>query len=186
MPVESGRPWGAVILAGGTGARLGGADKSSLVYAGRTLLEHSLTAVAEAGEVVVIGREVPVDRDVTFTLESPAGGGPAAGFLAGVKALTSRPSMVAVLAVDMPRVTGATFHRLLRAARGHDGAFLQAAGRPQLAGVLTMVAIRKADPGPGASDGLSVRALTAGLDLVPVTAIGPEGLDIDTWSDLRP
>ncbi len=186
MPVESGADWGAVILAGGTGERLGGADKASLSYGGRTLLERALEAVSEASEVVVLGREVPVERKVTFTLETPAGGGPAAGFLAGLAALTTRPPMVAVLAVDMPRVTQGTFRRLLRAARGHDGAILTAAGRPQLAGVVSAAAIRKADPGPGARDGLSVRALTAGLDLAPVAAIGPEGLDIDTWSDLRP
>src|SRR4051794_24238588 len=44
----------AVVLAGGRASRLDGADKASIEYQGRTLLEHALEALADAAEVVVV------------------------------------------------------------------------------------------------------------------------------------
>ena len=38
----------AVVLAGGTAARLGGADKASIELHGRTLLTHALDALVDA------------------------------------------------------------------------------------------------------------------------------------------
>ena len=73
----------AVILAGGTGARLGGADKAAIEYAGTTLLERALAAAAAAVEVVVVADPAPTSRPVTFAREDPAYGGPVAGLLAG-------------------------------------------------------------------------------------------------------
>jgi molybdopterin-guanine dinucleotide biosynthesis protein A len=65
-----GRPLrlGAVVLAGGTGARLGGVDKAALEVDGVTLLERTLTATMAATEVVVVGPEVPTSRPVTWAL----------------------------------------------------------------------------------------------------------------------
>ena len=176
----------AVVLAGGTAVRLDGVDKASLEYAGRTLLAHALDAVAEAVEVVVVGEQVPTDRPVTFTRESPAFGGPVAGLYAGRDALTQPPRTLAVLAVDMPRVDADTFRRLRTAAVGHDGAFLTGAGgRRQLAAVLDTAALDAARPEAGGEHGLALHRLVAGLDLVEVPARGPEGRDVDTWADLR-
>lgn len=174
----------AVVLAGGTGARLGGADKSAMEYAGRTLLEHALDAVAAAAEVVVVGEQVPTSRPVTFTREDPPLGGPAAGLLAGRDALASRPELLVVLAVDMPGVTRASIDRLRAAAAGHDGAFLTGAGgRRQLAGVLRVAALDGVRPEE--AHGLPLHRLLDPLDLVLVPAVGDEGRDIDTWADLR-
>ena len=61
----------AVVLTGGSGTRLGGADKAALVHAGRTLLEHALAAVSEAAQTVVVGPPVEVSREVVFARESP-------------------------------------------------------------------------------------------------------------------
>ena len=77
----------AVVLAGGRAARLGGADKASVEVDGRTLLAHALDAVIDAAEVVVVGEHVPTDRPVTFILEDPRYGGPAAALLTGRDAL---------------------------------------------------------------------------------------------------
>src|SRR6478736_7808849 len=130
-------PWSAVVLAGGRGARLEGADKAGIEVGGRTLLAWALDAVVDAREVVVVGDPVPTERPVTFTRESPRYGGPAAALLTGCDALARRPATIGVLAVDMPRVTPYTFRRLHEAAQGRDGAFLtDADGRRQLAGVL--------------------------------------------------
>src|SRR5688500_10211450 len=98
----------AVVLAGGTAARLGGADKAAIEHAGRTFLEHALAAVVAAGEVVVVGGQVPTSRPVTFVREDPPLGGPVAGLAAGRRVLAREPDLLLVLAVDMPRVTDAT------------------------------------------------------------------------------
>jgi choline kinase len=43
------RPFDAIILAGGRGTRMGGADKPGLVVGGQTLLSSVLAAAAAAG-----------------------------------------------------------------------------------------------------------------------------------------
>ena len=175
-----------VVLAGGTGARLGGADKASIEYAGRTLLEHALDACLDAGEVVVVGTPVPTSRPVTFVREDPPYGGPAAGLLTGVGALLHAPTTLGVLAVDMPRVTAHTFRRLRRAARGHDGAALQGQhGRRQLAFVVDTAMLRAVTPEYELWHGLALKRLLGPLDLVEVAGHGDEARDIDGWADLR-
>lgn len=196
----------AVILSGGTGARLGGLAKHEIEYAGRSLLDHALAAVAGAHEVVVVGPQTtPGDTPaapttsgsarpapVTFVVEDPPRGGPAAGLLAGVGALSGseRPgagSLLAVLAVDMPFVDAATFDRL-RAALADDptadGAFLtDGAGRRQLAGILR--ADRLAQPAHAQdAANLPMHRLLGDLRLLQVSGIGPESTDIDTPADL--
>lgn len=194
----SGRPRrGAVVLAGGTGARLGGADKASIELHGVTLLERALAATSTAVEVVVVGEQVPTSRPVTWTREDPVGGGPAAGLLAGVDRFLRRPDLVAVLAVDMPRVSPGTFARLEEALApegagteeaGLDGAVLvDEAGRPQpLCAVYRRDALDRARPENREEEhGLSMRRLVQGLALAEVPAVAGEARDVDTWSDLR-
>ena len=176
----------AVVLAGGTAARLGGADKASIEYAGRTLLEWTLDALLDAAEVVVVGEPVPTTRPVTFTREDPAYGGPVAGLLTGRDALLRRPRTLGVLAVDMPHVTAYTFRRLHEAASGHDGAFLtDPDGRRQLAGVLDVARLDAVRPDHEAQHGMALHRLLAPLDLASVGPTGAEARDIDTWADLR-
>lgn len=176
-----------VVLSGGTAARMDGVDKAGLEVGGRTLLEIALEAFGEAEEVVVVGpRTGPTTRPVTFIREDPPHGGPVAGLLTGVDALRHPPSVVGVLAVDMPRVTADTMRRLRGAAGGHDGAFLvDEQGRRQLAGVLDAARLAAVRPDPEHQHGMSMRTLLGGLDLAAVPADGGEHRDIDTWSDLR-
>lgn len=175
----------AVILTGGTGSRLGGADKDALEYAGRPLLEHALRAASGAGQIVVVGRERPTPVPVRFTRERPPAGGPAAGLLAGRDALSGRVGVLLLLAVDMPLVTAATVARLREALGRHDGAFLvDARGRRQPAGVLRVRAIDAHRPPPGREHGLPLHRLLSGLDLVDVATVGEETHDVDTWEDL--
>jgi molybdopterin-guanine dinucleotide biosynthesis protein A len=173
--------WAAVILAGGRAARLDGADKAALGHRGRTLLEHALSAVAEADETVVVGDEVPTSRPVTFTRESPAGGGPLAALCAGVEALIGRPRLVVVVAVDMPHVTAATVERL-RAAAGDAGAawLVDDSGRRQLAGAVLRERVLRL-PAP---HGLPMRILTGSGPATEVPADGSEADDVDTWADV--
>lgn len=176
-----------VILSGGTAARMDGVDKASVVLAGETFLELALAAFRDADEVVVVGPECgQTSRPVTFVGEDPPLGGPVAGLLAGVAALRRRPRHVGVLAVDMPRVTASTMARLRDAAAGADGAFLVGTdGRRQLAGVLDGPRLAAVRPSAGQEHGLALHRLLQPLDLVEVPAVGEEGRDVDSWSDLR-
>jgi molybdopterin-guanine dinucleotide biosynthesis protein A len=182
---------GAVVLTGGTAARMGGADKAVLQIGGVTLLERALAAVVAALEVVVVGSRVPTSRPVTWTVEDPPRGGPAAGLLAGLDRFASPPpELVAVLAVDMPRVHAGTVARLTWAVERDSGAagavLVDADGRRQtLAAVYRVAALAAARPGPGGREhGLSMRALVGPLRLAEVPAVGDEARDVDTWTDL--
>lgn len=178
--------FGAVLLAGGTAARMGGVDKASIELHGRTLLTHVLDAVVDAGEVVVLGDWVQTERPVTFTREDPASGGPAAGLLAGLDAFARPPRELAVVAVDMPFVTMRTLARLRAAADGRDGAVLtDDRGRRQLAMVLDADRLRSVRPPYADEHGLPMHRLLDPLDLVDVPGVGRESQDIDGWSDLR-
>ncbi len=176
----------AIVLAGGQATRLGGADKASIEIGGRTLLDRALESVIDASEVVVVGHWVPTDRPVTFVLEDPRHGGPAAGLLTGRDSLLRQFPSLAVLAVDMPHLTSSTFRRLHDAAVGHEGAALVGAdGRRQLAYVLETARLDAVRPGLEEQHGLSIRALLEPFDLAEVEQIGREAQDIDTWADLR-
>ncbi len=176
----------AVILAGGEGVRMGGMDKASIEHAGRTLLDLAIDACLDATEVVVVGPEVRTTRPVTFVVEDPPHGGPVAGLLTGRDALWHAPRTVAVLAADMPGVTPATLRRLRAAAAGRDGAFLrEPGGRRQLAGVLDAARLDAVRPDHEGQHGMPMHRLIEGLDLADVEATGDEGVDIDTWDDVR-
>lgn len=179
-------PLAAVVLSGGEGVRLGGVDKSSIEVDGRTLLEHALTATAAAAEVVIVGNELPTSRAVTWTREDPPGGGPAAGLLTGLLALSTPPDLVCVLAVDMPRFTADTLTRLWHAASSADGACLvdEQHHKQWLAGVYHHDALRAVAPAAGSWRGLSVRRLMMPLRIVGIPAVADEARDVDTWRDL--
>ncbi len=180
-----------MILTGGTGVRLGGADKASIEVAGRTLLEHALAATAVADEVVVVGPTVPTTRPVTWTREDPPSGGPAAGLLAGLDALAVRPGLVCVLAVDMPRFSADTLTRLvgvlLCSADADAACLLDETDRTQwLAGVYRYDALAAARPERREDEhGLSTRRMLLPLRIVGVPAVADEARDVDTWADLR-
>lgn len=182
-----GPEFGAVVLSGGQAVRLGGADKGSIEVGGRSLLEHLLAALVDVAEVVVVGSEVPTSRPVTFTREDPAGGGPAAGLLAGLRRFAGTPTWVLVLAVDMPLVSPDTVRRLAGAARDDGAVLVDPTGQPQyLCAAYSVAALERARQASGSDTGhgLAVRRLVAGLRLQQVAAVGPETRDLDTWEDL--
>lgn len=174
-----------LVLAGGAGRRLGGADKPAVLVGGRTLLDRVLEAVADAGRAVVVGPPRPVGRPVTWAREEPPGGGPVAALAAGLPHV--RADLVAVLAADLPFLDAATLGRLRAAATGDDvwpvdgaqpvdGALLvDYDGRDQLlAGVWRTAALRAALAGR-AVDGARLGDLLAGLAAVRVSVRQPAG-----------
>ena len=188
------------MLAGGRGARLGGADKAALEVAGTPLLDRALAAVAGAEAVVVVGDEHPTPYPVLWTREHPAYGGPVAALYAGLDALSGdgpvrsgrdtppgttrshRTNPVVVLAVDMPEVSTGTVERLVEGVGEREGAVLTAGGRRHLAMAVRADALAAARP--AVTEGAAVRGLWSRLDLADVPAVGDEAQDVDVPADL--
>lgn len=175
---------GAIVLTGGTAVRLDGADKASLEAGGQTLLDRALGSLPPCRDVVVVGEEVHTERPVTVRREDPPFGGPAAGLIAGLGGFPILPERVAVLAVDLPYVSAATWQRLEDSYASDGAVLVDADGRRQpLCGLYSTAALAVA--GAGDVHGLSMRRLLEALDLVEVSAVGEEARDVDTWADVR-
>ncbi len=187
----------AVVLAGGAARRLGGADKPGVRVGGRALLDRVLAACDDAGTTVVVADPRPTTRPVTWTRESPPGGGPVAALYAGLRHTTAQD--VVVLSADLPFLTQETVRRLLTVLRtsgaegvlltdadGRDQPLVAAYRRTALRRELTMLngaASRVGSTAGGGLTGLPLRRLTAGLDLTRV----PDpvaSFDCDTWDDI--
>ncbi len=106
--------YAAIVLAGGSGRRMGGVIKPLLAVAGESMLHRVLRAVSDADHIVVVG---PIElaghlpRGVHLTQEQPAGTGPVAGVAAGLKALqhlASPSSSTATSAAATGGVRGTT------------------------------------------------------------------------------
>jgi molybdopterin-guanine dinucleotide biosynthesis protein A len=184
-------PFDAIVLAGGSGRRLGGVDKAELVVGDETLLGRALDAVAAADKVVVVGpvRDLAPPgspaRAVTLTTEDPPGGGPVAAVAAGLP--LTEAEIVVVLACDMPFIDQPSVARLADAARAGDAAMLtDADGRRQfLAAAYKRPALVAALDDLPKVEGASMRALTAGLTVTEVVADPETTLDCDTWDDVE-
>lgn len=173
-----------MILAGGTGRRLGGIDKAEMVLGEVRLLDRALEAVAGAGRVVVVGPRRPAPDHVLWTREDPPRGGPVPALAAGLALVSA--DVVVVLAVDMPFVDAAVIDRLVGAVGRADGAVLSdSEGRDQpLAGAYrTAPLLARLDVLP-AHSGAAVGELVGTLQLTRVPAAAA-AFDCDTWDDVR-
>lgn len=110
----------AVILAGGQGRRMGGADKGLIEYQGRPLIEWTIAALAPQVDELVISANRNLDRYARYgypvlpdTL--PDYPGPLAGVLAALAAV--RADWLLVAPCDTPHLPNALAARLLDAAR---------------------------------------------------------------------
>ncbi|WP_432073332.1 NTP transferase domain-containing protein [Streptomyces wuyuanensis] len=191
MTADAEADYDAIVLAGGAAKRLGGADKPGVSVGGRTLLDRVLTASRGAGRTIVVGGRRPTARPVTWTRETPPGGGPLAALHAGLR--ESGAPTVVVLSADLPFLDDGTVRRLLEAldSGGREGALLvDADGRDQ-----PLVAAYRAEPlhrelaliaaEHGGLAGLPLRLLTSELDLDRVAAADPlAAYDCDTWEDI--
>ncbi len=174
----------AVVLAGGTGRRLGGVDKARLEVDGVRLLDRVLTACVGARTTVVVG---PVDAPdgVLVTREDPPGTGPAAGIVAGLGAIATPAPWTLVLACDQPGAPRAV-PQLLAAARDRDAYCLaRRDGGPEwLLALYRSDALRRAAEEHGDPRNRSVGSLLGRLEPVLVAAADPTDVDdVDTWDD---
>lgn len=178
-----------IILAGGTGRRLGGVDKATVVIEGQRLLDHVLTALPEELPVLVAGEPRPTPRPVVFGQEDPPRGGPVAGIHAVLPSITS--DIVGVIAVDMPRAVPVLREMLAALAadtRADVALPVTADGRPQpLCSAWRADALRRALRQLNAIDGAAMRTLlmSAHAREVPLTPAQEALLDdIDSPRDL--
>ena len=93
---------------------MGGRDKLAIPLHGTTLLDRVLAAAsAVSGTLVVVGPERPTAvASPVFVREEPAGGGPVPAVGAGLEAVGD-PSVVLVLAADLPLLDAGSLGRLL-------------------------------------------------------------------------
>jgi molybdopterin-guanine dinucleotide biosynthesis protein A len=176
-------PYDAIVLAGGAGRRLGGADKALLTVGGRTLLAHALDAVAGADSVVVVGprRDLPLPREVSWTREEPAGSGPPSALAAGAAAVAAE--VVVALAVDTPLIDRPLVEELVSRLSGSasvDAVVLVDADgyRQPLVAAYRRAALLTAD------QCRSLRELVGGLHVEELPDKTGASRDADTPSDL--
>ncbi|WP_328537770.1 NTP transferase domain-containing protein [Streptomyces sp. NBC_00344] len=180
----------AVVLAGGSAKRLGGADKPGLTVGGLALLDRVLGACRGAGATVVVGGRRGTVRPVLWAREEPPGGGPLAALDAGLRMVSAET--VLVLSADLPFLGESTVPALLSAlaAGPHEGVLLtDSGGRDQ-----PLVAAYRTEPlrrelallstEHGSTAGLPVRLLVAALDLARIAAEPLASFDCDTWQDI--
>jgi molybdopterin-guanine dinucleotide biosynthesis protein A len=187
----------AVVLAGGAARRMGGADKPALPVAGQPMLTRVLAAVHDADPRVVVGR-VPPDLPVHVdsTQEDPPGGGPVAAAAAGLKLVPVEVTFTALLAADLPLLTGEAVDVLrltVESAPLQGALYRDAEGRRQsLCGVWRTPALREAldqlAEQRGSLHGASMRELLEHLRFIEVSwrrPGPPPWFDCDTDDDLR-
>ena len=175
----------AIVLTGGRGSRLGGADKGALTLGGTTLLSRALAAASSARATVVVGPREGIPEDMLTAREEPPFAGPVAAIAAGLEALPSPAAdHVLVLACDMPFADEAV--EALLSARASDGAWaVDPDGREQpLLAVYRRAALVDALEALDTVVNAPMRALTATLAMTPV-AVGRAALDADTWDDVE-
>jgi molybdopterin-guanine dinucleotide biosynthesis protein A len=141
---KSAQPPDVVVLAGGSGRRMGGVDKPSLYVGQSTLLDRVLRAIPDASRVVVVGPFRSTCRSVHWTREDPPGGGPVPALAAGLELVTS--AHVVLLAADLPHLTTETVHTLATSVTSDGVVLVDDSGKEQyLCSAWRTTALRSAD-----------------------------------------
>jgi molybdopterin-guanine dinucleotide biosynthesis protein A len=178
-----------VLLTGGTSRRLG-RDKATLVLDGRTLAARAADLLTTRGLVAVeVG---PGHTALPAVREEPVSGGPLAGLVAGVAALTASlgapPDAVVLLACDLPRAAPVV-DALLAAPPAGLVVPVDAAGRAQHVCARYGAAVVARGAALLATGERSLRALVATVpddERVEVRDLPPDALaDVDTPEDAR-
>jgi molybdopterin-guanine dinucleotide biosynthesis protein A len=176
-----------IVLTGGSGRRLGGADKARLDVTGEGLLDHVLRSLPPGMPVVVCGDVIGTCRPVEFVREDPPGGGPAAGVATAI-ALVRTP-LVGLLAVDMPWGAAPMQQALVALHEQVDvDAVLTVSedGRDQpLCSAWRTAALRAAVVDAGPLTDRPMRDLVARVRTTTLAVAMEDLLDIDTPEDLE-
>jgi molybdopterin-guanine dinucleotide biosynthesis protein A len=162
---------------------MGGGDKTALDVGGLSLLDRALEAVADAEQTIVVGTLRSTSRSVRWTLERPAGAGPAAGLASGLRLVTA--PVVLALAGDLPFVTAATVQRLVEAAEPAGAVMVDDDGRAQwLLSCWPVSLLREALSGDQAGQSLHRRLEPLQPFRLASSGVRPEWFDCDEPADL--
>lgn len=189
----------AVVLAGGTAERLGGASKADLCVGGRRLLDLVLAVVdrLRAGgpgcDVVVAPASVSVPAGALRTMEEPPGSGPSAGIDAGLAVLppAGPRDVVVVCAVDSPGIgqwAPALLRALVRSRDAMGAVALGGAPEPQrqyLQAIYRRGALEAVLRATGVLRDRPVRGVLAPLRPIDVPVDAQACRDLDTCEDLE-
>ena len=177
-----------IVLTGGTSKRFG-SDKSQAKIDGVSLIQRILTSIPSEFETIIVGPDPMIHNAHYRTVrESPIGGGPVAGFEAGLEICTSE--IVVLIATDMPFAVSRTLH-LLESMKPHDDAvmYVDAEGFKQsLAAVYRVEAVERALSLMGNADGQSMQTMLSHLqirEIVMSKEVAQAFSDIDTTDDLE-
>jgi len=177
-----------IVLSGGTSRRFG-RDKSQAKIAGKSLIALILESIPSEFKIVIVGQDPKIESSLYQCVhEEPIGGGPLAGFKAGLDA--SESELVALIATDMPFASGLVLH-LINSIRVHDDAvmYVDAKGFKQpLAAVYRSKSVKRALADMGQLDGKSMRELISHLMVHEIEMsheIAQALMDIDTAADLE-
>ncbi len=188
-----------VILAGGRFARFG-RDKNLAPLGGKPLIWWTTQALASAGNVIIAANNWAQAEKylkiagvgASAALDPVPSQGAAGGLLQGLR--STYADNVAVCYADTPFVVWGIYCKLFEAAKGHEGAVLEAKGkrRYHISVVSRLPAIKALKAGVEAGT-LDLASCLEGLDLavVPeddVLDLDPELdclIDVDSEGDLR-
>ncbi len=177
-----------IVLSGGTSRRFG-RDKSQAKIAGKSLIALILESIPSEFKIVIVGQDPKIESSqYQCVLEEPIGGGPLAGFKAGLDA--SESELVALIATDMPFASGLVLH-LINSIRVHDDAvmYVDAKGFKQpLAAVYRSKSVKRALADMGQLDGKSMRELVSHLMVHEIEMsheIAQALMEIHTAADLE-
>ncbi len=196
---SEGPRFGAIILAGGGGRRLGGFSKSDLKIDGTRFLDQIVETLREDGipeeRIVVVGPDsLEVPAGIALTFEDPPRGGPGAGIVAGLKFLgyegAADPTDDLVLITTCDAPFSASARRALADALTKTDADVAAvrdrAGvLQQLLAVYRVQALLDAIAEAPATHNRAVKKLVADLKFVEVEVDPHVEIDVDTWDDYK-
>jgi molybdopterin-guanine dinucleotide biosynthesis protein A len=183
----------AIVLAGGQSRRFA-PDKLAELAGGQTLLDLTVSALPAEFEVVLVGPPRPTIRPVEVVREHPAGAGPAAAMVAGLRhALSRSADAIVVLPGDAP---GAGTGALVLLERLRADPATQAVVAVDDSGHLQPLQLALSAPaaatlvelaGPEQAANASARALVSRLDPPATRCALPADylFDVDTAEALR-
>jgi molybdopterin-guanine dinucleotide biosynthesis protein A len=192
-PAAERSPLVAAILAGGRGARFGGADKPLITVGGRRIVDRQIEVLATLScEILIVGGRAEAFAGLGARLVPDLR--PALGPLAGIEAAleASRADSVVVVAGDMPLIAPALLAELARAAPDASAVVPRVGGRAEPLCARYSARARgtiqaRLDRGARSVKGLLDELDVAWLDEPALRALDPDLLsfcDVDGPADL--
>lgn len=171
----------AIVVAGGSGQRLGGVAKPWLLVRGQPIVDHVLAVLhPQVSTTVLVGqppRSWPIPPTLLVTVEQPPGGGPAAAIRAALPLLPPETDEVLLLAGDAPHIS-AVVAQLVNHPMSSQGVAVQSGGEVQF--LLSRVALTPLVSALNAG-GSSMRSV---FDHLQIDLLEASVLDADTWEDV--